>query len=163
MTIVAANGAPLDVRALAPDAWRNAVAWVPQVPFFVAGTVAENVRFGATDVSGDDVELALRAVGLGDVPPDSELGERGSGLSSGQRRRVGIARALVRRTPVLLLDEPTAGLDDVAEAAVLRAVREIADRGAIVLIVAHRPGAIAVADQEVAVAWTSIEAAGVRS
>ena len=89
----------------------------------------------------------------GRVAPDLVLGERGAGLSSGQRRRVGIARALVRRTPVLLLDEPTAGLDDEAEAAVLRAVRAAADAGAAVLLVAHRPGAIAGADRMVEVAW----------
>jgi thiol reductant ABC exporter CydD subunit len=161
VAVARGDGAALDVQELAPVAWRRAVAWVPQVPFIVAGTVAENVRFGADDVTDDDVAHALGAVGLGDIPPDRTLGERGAGLSSGQRRRVGIARALVRRTPVLLLDEPTAGLDDAAEAAVLRAVRELADGGAIVLIVAHRPGAIAVADREVAVTWAAVEAAGV--
>ena len=96
-------------------------------------------------------------MGLGDLDPERRLGERGAGLSSGQRRRIGIARALVRRTAILLLDEPTAGLDEASEGAVLAAVRSAADRGAIVLLVAHRPGAIAGADREIAVTWASID------
>jgi thiol reductant ABC exporter CydD subunit len=156
--VVRGGGAAADVRSLDADAWRGAVAWVPQVPYLFAGSVADNICLGARGpVSIDDVADALARVGLADVTPDLVLGERGAGLSSGQRRRVGIARALVRRTPVLLLDEPTAGLDDTAEAAVLHAVREAADGGAAVLLVAHRPGAISGADRAVAIGWAAME------
>lgn len=149
-----------DVRTLDADAWRAQVAWVPQVPFLFAGTVADNVRLGArSPLSDADISLALVALGLGDVDPERLLGERGAGLSSGQRRRVGIARALVRKAPVLLLDEPTAGLDEVAEDAVLRAIRAAADAGAIVLLVAHRPGAVAGANRAVDVRWAAVEPA----
>jgi thiol reductant ABC exporter CydD subunit len=159
VSVLDGDGRATDVRALAPDAWRRAVAWVPQAPFLLAGSVADNVRFGASGIAEGEIVAALASVGLADVDPARRLGERGAGMSSGQRRRIGIARALVRRTPVLLLDEPTAGLDAAAEDAVLAAVRAEADRGAIVLLVAHRPGAIAGADREIAVTWASIDAA----
>ena len=152
------DGTRTDVRDLDPDAWRAMVGWVPQVPWLFAGSVADNVRLGAPDAGDDAVAAALATVGLADVAPSRMLGERGVGLSSGQRRRVGIARALVRRTPILLLDEPTAGLDEAAEATVLRAVREVADGGAAVLLVAHRPGAIPGADRTAEVRWAAIEA-----
>jgi ATP-binding cassette, subfamily C, bacterial CydCD len=152
------GGPRVDVRALDPDAWRSQLAWVPQAPFLFAGTVADNVRLGARrPVTDTEVAEALAATGLGDLDAASPLGDRGSGLSSGQARRVGIARALVRRAPILLLDEPTAGLDEAAEVAVMRAVRSAADAGAMVLVVAHRPGAVAGADRTVEVRWSELE------
>ena len=157
--VTGADGVACDVRDLDAGAWGRTVAWVPQAPFLFAGTVAENVRLGAPGKVADaEIAAALAAVGLADVEPSRPLGERGAGLSSGQRRRVGIARVLVRHAPVLLLDEPTAGLDGAAEAAVLKAVRDAARAGAVVLLVAHRPGAVAGADRTVDIRWAEVDA-----
>jgi ATP-binding cassette subfamily C protein CydCD len=133
-----ADGSEADVRTLDAAAWRACVAWVPQVPFLFAGTVAENVRLAAPDASEGEVAAALSAVGLGDVAPDRVLGERGSGLSSGQRRRVGIARALVTNPQLLLVDEPTASLDCQRSQAIVRLLaREAHTHGVATVMVTH--------------------------
>ncbi|MCU0484404.1 MAG: thiol reductant ABC exporter subunit CydD, partial [Chloroflexi bacterium] len=113
VTVEPADGAPVDLADVDGEAWRHTVAWVPQVPFLATGSVADNVRLAAADAGDEQIAAALSMVGLGDLDPARVLGERGAGLSSGQRRRVGVARALVRagrirsggtsRAPLLLL------------------------------------------------------------
>jgi ATP-binding cassette subfamily C protein CydCD len=151
--IVDACGRCVDLTALDRDQWHRHVAWVPQQPYCFPGTIAENVRLAAPGASDGDVAAALAVVGLAGLDPEAALGEGGTGVSSGQRRRIGVARALLRRGDLVLLDEPTAGLDEASEATVLRAIREDARRNArMVLLVAHRPAALAIADRVVRVA-----------
>jgi ABC-type transport system involved in cytochrome bd biosynthesis fused ATPase/permease subunit len=139
-----------------PAAWRRQLAWVPQVPYLVPGTVADNIRLVAPGAPDATIIEALAAVGLGHVDPHLVLGDRGVGLSSGERRRVAVARALARGAGLLLVDEPTAGLDDETERVVLAAIeREARANGAMVLLVAHRAAAVAIADREVRVAARS--------
>jgi ATP-binding cassette subfamily C protein CydCD len=130
-------------------AWRAQVAWVPQDPVLQHGTVESNIRLGRPDALPEAVERAAWRAALREVELDRPVGEGGSGLSAGQRRRVAVARALVTERPVLLLDEPTAGLDAAAEALVLASVRELARDGRLVLMVAHRPAVLKAADRVV--------------
>jgi ATP-binding cassette subfamily C protein CydCD len=158
----------VDLAAVDLDAWHRRVAWVPQHPYCFPGTVSENVRLGSPAATDADVDRVLAAVGLADLDPASPLTQGGAGVSSGQRRRIGVARALLRGGRVLILDEPTAGLDAASEATVLEAIRSAArEEGRAVLLVAHRPAALAGADRVVTVsarriptAATSAEAAG---
>jgi thiol reductant ABC exporter CydD subunit len=144
----------VDLRRLDMDDWRAHLAWVPQRPHLFARSVADNVRLGQPEATDDEVRAALDAAGLGDVirrlPQGAAtvLGEGGFGLSAGERQRVALARAFVRNAPLLLLDEPTAGLDGETEAALLTTVRTML-AGRTVLIVAHRPALAALADRVV--------------
>jgi thiol reductant ABC exporter CydD subunit len=137
----------VDLADLDSAAWQRHVSWVAQDPYVVPGTVADNVRLGAPTSSDAAVRDALRTAGLVDLPATAPVGERGVGLSVGQRRRMALARALVRDTPVLLLDEPTAGLDPDTEQSVLAAVRAQAAAGRTVLVVGHRHSVLAFSDR----------------
>ncbi len=153
----------VDLAELDPDAWRARLAWVPQRPHLFAASIAENVRLGRGGAGTADVQSALAAAGLGEVVErlphgiDTVLGERGAGLSAGERQRIALARAFLRDAPLLLLDEPTANLDGRTEQEVLEAVRRLA-RGRTVLLVAHRPALLGLADRVVELAPVEVAA-----
>ncbi|MEO3775391.1 thiol reductant ABC exporter subunit CydD [Micromonospora sp. B11E3] len=142
----------VDLAGADPDAWRRQLAWVPQRAHLFAATLADNIRLGAPDTPDDALAPAVAAAALDEVVAalpdglDTVLGERGHGLSSGQRQRVALARAFLRDAPVVLLDEPTARLDSASEAVVLAATRRLV-AGRTALLVAHRPALLEDADR----------------
>ena len=146
--------AGIDLADLDPQGWRTQLAWVPQRPYLFASSLGENVCLGRPDAPPDAVAEALSAAGLTELVArlpdglDTRLGERGAGLSAGERQRVALARAFVRDAPLLLLDEPTANLDGLTEDALIEAIRRLA-RGRTVVLVAHRAALLALADHVV--------------
>ncbi|WP_433243083.1 thiol reductant ABC exporter subunit CydD [Actinomadura nitritigenes] len=152
-----------DVAGFAPDAWRDRIAWVPQRPYLFAGTVADNIRLGRPDASDADVRAAAEAANALEFVEalpggfETALGDRGAGLSAGQRQRIALARAFLRDAPLLLLDEPTSNLDAESEAAVIDAVERLRT-GRTVLLVAHRPALATLADRVVTVEPAAVAA-----
>ena len=135
--------------------WRRRFAYVPQTPGLIAGTVADNVRLADPDATDEQVLQVLAAAGAPDLELSHPVGDDAEGVSAGERRRVGIARALLRirrGAAVLVLDEPTAGLDADAEAVVVESVRA---SGASAIVVSHRPAVLAAADRVVQVGEAS--------
>ena len=119
---------------------------MPQRPVLVGGTVADNVpRLARPDAPDEEVAAAARAAAL-DVPLTETVGEDGAGLSTGQQRRVALARAVLADRPLLLLDEPTEGVDADTEAAILTALPEVV-AGHTALVVSHRPAVLAACDR----------------
>jgi len=138
---ITVNG--VDLAQLAPTDWRARIAWVPQKPFFFSGTVRENLVLGCPSAGEEEIARALADAGAAafiDRLPlglDTQLGDRGAGLSGGEQRRLALARAFLRQATLVVLDEPTAGLDAVNEQLVGNAVRRLA-AGRTVLVISHR-------------------------
>lgn len=120
-----------DLREFTLESLRAQVSLVQQEPILFGLSVAENIRYGCPDASDEEVRAAARAAGMDDFVeqlPDgygTVLAERGASLSGGQRQRVTIARALVRKSPMLVLDEPTSGLDATTERGILDALQTL--------------------------------------
>ncbi len=153
--------AGVDVADLDPSGWWAQIAWLPQHPVIVPGTLAENLALaGDVSVVAADSELvrqACRATGFDAVLEelsrgwDTVVGAGGLGLSLGQRQRLALTRLLASPRPVLLLDEPTAHLDDDTERTVLTSLRALARTGRTVVVVGHRPSVLAAGDRVIEV------------
>jgi ATP-binding cassette subfamily B protein len=149
-----------DVRGV-----RSQVALVLQEPFLCPLTVADNIAYGRPGASRVEVEAAARAANahafIERLPAgyDTVVGERGGTLSGGERQRVGIARALLKDAPILILDEPTSALDAATEALLLEALERLM-RGRTTLIIAHRLSTIRRADRIVVLAEGAVEEIG---
>ena len=149
----------VDLRDLDLKEWRSCVAWVPQRPTLVSGTISSNVALGSPGASATDIRVALDDAGAQTLALDREVREGGTNLSAGEVRRVGVARALLRvrhgAARLMVLDEPTAGLDHETEEQVLSS---LSGRGVTIVLVAHRRAAINLADRIVSVGNVGVPA-----
>ena len=133
----------VEVSRYALTSLREQVALVPQTPVLFGGTIADNIRYGRLDASDAEVEAAARSAHADDFIRRLPLGyqtpvaEAGATLSGGERQRLGIARALLKNAPILILDEPTSAVDAISEAAVFDALRRLRP-GHTILVIAHR-------------------------
>jgi ATP-binding cassette subfamily B protein len=141
-----------DIRNLSLAALRNQISIVLQDIFLFNGTVAENIAYGSKSATREDIEKAARIARADDfitVLPegyDTAIGERGVKLSGGQKQRLSIARAVLRDTPILILDEATASVDVDTEAKIQQAIQELAGSRTIIVI-AHRLSTVKRADR----------------
>jgi ATP-binding cassette, subfamily C, bacterial CydD len=144
----------VDLALCRPEAWRELVAWVPQRPVILRGTVADNIRLGDPSATEDRVCRAAGLAGAADfvlaLPDGYEtvVGDGGRTLSAGERRRIALARAFLRDAPLVILDEPTADLDPVNAELVVAAVERLR-AGRTLLVIAHRPELVRHADRVV--------------
>jgi subfamily B ATP-binding cassette protein MsbA len=142
----------LDVTDYKLSALRAQVGFVLQETVLFRGTIRENIAYGRPGATDEEIVAAAKIANADEfitrMPHgyDSMVGERGDTLSGGQRQRIGIARAVVRNSPIMILDEPTAALDPESEALVIEALRRLM-QGRTVIMIAHRLSTIRDADK----------------
>ncbi|MGR2737186.1 thiol reductant ABC exporter subunit CydD [Billgrantia sp. Q4P2] len=129
------------------------VAWMDQRPVLIHGSLADNLRLAAPEASETGLQRALERAGLAQLVAtlpegiDTQLGERGSGLSGGQAQRLALARVFLSDAGLVLLDEPTASLDEETEARVIESLRRLVEEGRTLVIATHHPALMAMASR----------------
>jgi ATP-binding cassette subfamily C protein len=149
-----------------PRALGEHIGYLPQDVSLFGGSIAENIARFDPDASSEKVIIAAKAAGVYDMilqfPEgfDTKIGEQGSALSGGQRQRIALARALYGQPFLVVLDEPNSNLDAEGELALSSAILNVRARGGIVVVIAHRPSALAAVDKVIVLANGQMRAFG---
>lgn len=156
-----------DSRDIDPEWWRRMLAWVPQEPLLFEGSILDNIRYGSPLATLDEVQKAARLAHVTDFTDRwpqgllTQIGGLGNQLSGGQRQRIAVARALLRRPQLLLLDEPTAAVDAESEHLILSTLASIRPHTTILWVTHHLPKeAIPLVDRVILMNAGTIEAIG---
>jgi subfamily B ATP-binding cassette protein MsbA len=155
----------IDIRDYNLEALRNQIGFVLQDTVLFYGTVRENIAYGRPDATEEDIIRAAKLANAHDfiikMPNgyDTIVGERGMTLSGGQKQRIGIARAVIRNAPILILDEPTAALDPESEKVVMDALEKLM-QGKTVITIAHRLSTIINSDNIIVIKEGRVVEAG---
>jgi len=141
-----------DVTTIKLAALRGQIGFVLQETVLFRGTIRENIAYGRPEATDEEIVAAAKIANADEfiksMPNgyDSTVGERGDTLSGGQRQRIGIARAVIRNSPIMILDEPTAALDTESERIVIEALQRLM-KGRTVIMIAHRLSTLSEADK----------------
>lgn len=158
----------IDIRQIDPTDLRRNIGAVLQEPWLLSGTLRENIAFGAVRPRDEDILEAARLAGVEAFAArhpegyDMRFGERGQGLSGGQRQAVVLARALMGDPPILLLDEPTAAMDIQSEAALIARLKGVLD-GRTLIVITHRTSLLDLVDRVIVIDGGKVVADGPKS
>jgi ABC-type protease/lipase transport system fused ATPase/permease subunit len=164
---VCLDGAALDQWA--PDALGRHIGYLPQEVELLAGTVAENICRFEPEHDSEAIIAAAKSAGVHELIAglshgyETQVGEQGAALSAGQRQWIALARALYRDPFLVVLDEPNSNLDSTGEEALTQAILGVRKRGGIIIVVAHRPSALAAVDLTLLLNQGRAQALGPRS
>jgi ATP-binding cassette subfamily C protein len=142
-----------DLYELDIKKWRRMIGYVPQDLFLFHDSILNNVNIGDLSISKEDIVDALKGAGawefVSQLPDDMNtvIGERGIRLSGGQRQRISIARAIVRKPQLLILDEATTALDPKTEQRILKTIRKLTKKEITIVAISHQKAVIDIADQ----------------
>jgi len=152
----------VEIRDLASDELRGLISCLPQRPHLFNASIRSNILVGNPAAADTELQQAVEDAGLSDwvatLPAglDTAVGEGGREVSGGEGRRIALARALIKKAPILILDEPTEGLDAVTEQTVVSRLAK-STAGKTVLVITHRPACLALADRVVTLDETFVD------
>ena len=155
----------IDIRQLDPSEIRENIGYVSQEPWLIAGTIEQNISLGASDIKSEDIIEAAKISTASEFINKHTKGfkqvldERGEGLSGGQKQALTVARALVKKPPIFILDEPTSSMDAKTEKKFIENFKEY-NPDATLLLITHRTSLLTLVDKVIVIDQGKIVGSG---